>query len=102
MTSRLGTGKTTASTDTYHGLFVKLVENEKVIETVEFETTDPELRGEMTITITLADSDGGTDIIAVHDGLPPGLPADDNESGWIDSLAKLAALVEADHGDAPH
>jgi hypothetical protein len=49
----------------------------------------------MTITITLADVDGGTDILAVHDGLPPGIPTADNEAGWRSSLAKLAALVEA-------
>ena len=90
-----GTGKTSAHTDTYHGRFVKLVTNEQVVEIVEFETTDPALQGEMTITITLADVDGGTDILAVHDGLPPGIPTADNEAGWRSSLAKLAALVEA-------
>jgi hypothetical protein len=62
---------------------------------VEFETTDPALRGEMAITIALADADGGTDILTVHDSLPPGLSATDNETGWRMSLAKLAALVEA-------
>ena len=40
---------------------------------VEFETTDPALQGEMTITYTLADADGGATLLAVHDGLPPGL-----------------------------
>ncbi len=48
-----GTGKTSAHTDTYHGRFVKLVPNEQVVEVDEFETEDPTLRGEMTITITL-------------------------------------------------
>jgi uncharacterized protein YndB with AHSA1/START domain len=91
-----GTGKTTAHTDTYHGRFVKLVPNEHVIEVDEFETTDPALQGEMTITITLADADGGTDILGVHDGLPSGVPNADNEAGWRMALAKLAALVEAD------
>ena len=62
---------------------------------VEFETTDPALRGEMTITITLADADGGTEVFAVHDRLPPGLSTADNEAGWRMSLAKLATLVEA-------
>jgi uncharacterized protein YndB with AHSA1/START domain len=90
-----GTGKTTAQTDTFHGRFVKLVPDEQVVETVEFETSDPAMRGEMTITITLADADGGTDLLAVHDGLPPGLSSADNELGWQLSLAKLAALVEA-------
>ena len=89
-----GTGKTTAHTDTYHGRFAKLVPDEQVVEVVEFETTDPALRGEMTITITLADADGSTDVVAVHDGLPRGLPAADNEAGWREALARLAALVE--------
>jgi uncharacterized protein YndB with AHSA1/START domain len=87
-------GKTSAQTDTYHGRFVKLVPDEQVVEVLEFETSDPALRGEMTITITLADTDGGTDVIAVHAGLPPGVPVADNETGWRLSLAKLAALVE--------
>jgi activator of Hsp90 ATPase-like protein len=49
----------------------------------------------MTITITLADAAGGTEIFAVHDRLPPGLSPADNEAGWRSSLAKLARLVEA-------
>ena len=92
-----GTGKTTAHTDTYHGRFVKLVPNEQIVEVDEFETPDPGLRGEMTITITLTDKDGGTDLLAVHEGLPPGVPSADNETGWRMALDKLAALVEADH-----
>ncbi|MCU1219844.1 MAG: hypothetical protein JWN42_1041 [Candidatus Angelobacter sp.] len=87
-------GKTTSQTDTFHGRFVKPVPNEQIVEVVEFETNDPAMRGEMTITITLADADGGTEVLAVHDGLPPGLSAADNEIGWRMSLAKLAALVE--------
>src|SRR5438552_705260 len=73
------TGKTTAHTDTFHGRFVKLVPEEQVVEVVEFETTDQALQGAMTITYTLADADGGTEILAVHDGLPRGLSSADNE-----------------------
>jgi uncharacterized protein YndB with AHSA1/START domain len=93
-----GTGKTTAQTDTYHGRFVELVPNEKVVEVVEFETADPGLQGEMTITFALADAGGGTDIHAVHDGLPSSVSPADNEVGWRSSLAKLAALVESGQG----
>jgi uncharacterized protein YndB with AHSA1/START domain len=89
-------GKTSAHTDTYHGRVVKLVPNELVVEADEFETEDPSLRGEMTITIMLADADGGTDLVAVHEGLPSGVSAADNETGWRESLARLAALVETD------
>ena len=74
---------------------MKLVENEQVVEVDEFETTNPALQGEMTSTITLTDSDGGTDVVAVHEGLPSGVLTADNETGWRMSLAKLAALVEA-------
>ena len=90
-----GTGKTTAQTDTYHGRFVTLVPDEQVVEVIEFETADPALQGEMTISFTLTDAGGGTEIVAVHDGLPPDLSPGDNETGWRMSLANLAALVEA-------
>ncbi len=88
------TGKTTAHTDTHHGHFVKLVTNERVVEVIEFETTEASLQGKMTVTIALADADGGTALLAVHDCLPPGVSVADNEIGWNSSLGKLAALVE--------
>ena len=88
-------GKTSAQTDTYHGRFVRLVPGEEVVQVVEFETADPALQGEMTITFTLAEAaDGGTDVAGVHENLPPGVPPEDNELGWSISLSKLARLVE--------
>jgi hypothetical protein len=50
----------------------------------------------MRITITLTEAEGGTDVLGVHEGLPPGVPPADNEAGWRSSLARLAALVEGD------
>jgi uncharacterized protein YndB with AHSA1/START domain len=88
------TGKTHGRTDTYRGRFVRLVPNELVVEADEFETDDPALRGEMMITISLSDARGGTELVAVHDGLPDGVSTADNELGWRESLARLAALVE--------
>lgn len=93
-----GTGKTTAHTDTYRGRFVELVGDERIVEVDEFETDDPALRGDMRITITLAERDGGTDLTAVHDGLPEVVSNAQNITGWRMALAKLAALVEADQG----
>lgn len=87
-------GKSGGRTDTYHGRFTSLVPDEKLVEVVEFETSDPDMRGAMTITITLADAPGGTDVVAVHENLPAGLPAAANETGWRMALDKLAALVE--------
>ncbi|KWI60844.1 SRPBCC family protein [Burkholderia pseudomultivorans] len=96
--SAAGVGKTTAHTDTYHGRFVTLVPDERIVEIDVFETDDPMLRGAMTITITLSDEDGGTRVDATHDGVPPGVPAADNETGWRMALARLAALVERGEG----
>jgi uncharacterized protein YndB with AHSA1/START domain len=96
-----GAGKTSARTDTYRGRFIKLVPGELVIEVMEFETLDAALRGEMTVTITLTDADGGTELLAVHGPLPPGLSPAENQTGWRMALDKLAALVEAGR-QAPH
>ena len=40
------------------------------------------------------DADGGTDVFAVHENLPPGLSPADNETGWRMALEKLKALVD--------
>ena len=89
------TGKTSAQTDTFHGRFVRLVPDTEVVQQVEFETADPRLQGEMTITYSLSDgAEGGTTITGLHEGVPPGVAPEDNELGWQISMGKLAALVE--------
>ncbi|HWF73053.1 MAG TPA: SRPBCC family protein [Solirubrobacteraceae bacterium] len=87
-------GKTAGRTDTYHGHFAKLVPGEQVVEVIEFETDDPRLGGEMTMTTTLADAGGGTEVEVVHEGLPPGVSLADNETGTRMALDHLAALLE--------
>ncbi len=89
------TGKSAPHTDTYHGHFAKLVPNKQVVEVFEFETADPALRGTMTMTTTLTDADGGTDVLVVHEGIPDRVPTADNEMGTRMALANLAKLVEA-------
>jgi hypothetical protein len=50
--------------------------------------------GEMTISTTLVDADGGTDVRVVHEGIPRGVSDADNEIGTRMSLVKLAALIK--------
>lgn len=88
-------GKSAPHTDTYHGHFAKLALDEQVIEVFEFETADPAFHGTMTMTTTLTDANGGTDILVVHEGIPDSVPAADNETGTRMALENLARLVEA-------
>lgn len=88
-------GKTTPHTDTYHGRFAELVPDARVVEVVEFETSDPTMVGAMTITTTLTDMDGGTQITAIHEGLPAGVSLADNELGYRQAFERLAAFVES-------
>ena len=87
-------GKTSSQTDSFHGRFAKLVPDTEVVQVVEFETDDPAMQGEMTITYRLADADGGTELTGLHENLPPGVSPADNELGWSMSIDKLAKLVE--------
>jgi uncharacterized protein YndB with AHSA1/START domain len=89
-----GVGKTKDKTDTYTGRFVELVPNERVVEINEFETDDPALQGEMRMTISLEDVADGTEVVGLHEGIPPGVALADNELGWQSALSRLAALVE--------
>lgn len=88
-------GKTEANTDTFEGRFVKLAPGREVVQAVEFDTDDPDITGEMTITYLLSDADdGGTDLVGIHENLPPGVSPEANELGWKMSMDKLANLVE--------
>jgi uncharacterized protein YndB with AHSA1/START domain len=88
------TGKTEGAMDTYSGEFTRLVPDEQVVESIEFDTDDPALRGTMTMTWTLHDVDGGTEVDLLHEGIPDVVPPQDNETGSRMSLSKLAAYVE--------
>jgi uncharacterized protein YndB with AHSA1/START domain len=87
-------GKSAAHTDTYRGRFLRLVPDAQVVEEIEFETTDPAYAGTMTMTTTLTEAVGGTDVLVEHEGLPDGVSAADNETGTRMALANLARLVE--------
>lgn len=87
-------GKSDAHTDTYSGHFARLVPDELVVEVMEFETDDPALRGEMTMTTRITPTEGGVLVEIEHAGLPDAVPPADNETGTRMALDRLAALVE--------
>ncbi|MEV7690843.1 SRPBCC domain-containing protein [Streptomyces bungoensis] len=90
-----GAGKSGGHTDTYQGRFVRLVPGVQVVEAFAFETDDDALRGTMTMTTTLTETDdGATHVEILHEGIPDGVPREDNELGTRMALDQLARLVE--------
>jgi uncharacterized protein YndB with AHSA1/START domain len=87
-------GKSADNHDTYKGRFVELVPNEKIVQTITFETKNPKFTGEMTISVQLRKAERGTNVEVVCDNMPPGIAPKDNEAGWKTSLKKLSKLVE--------
>jgi uncharacterized protein YndB with AHSA1/START domain len=87
-------GKSSDDSDTFEGVFVELVPNERVVEAIEFESPDPRFAGEMRMTTALADADGGTEVTLTCENVPPGIRPEDNELGCRLSLENLARFVE--------
>lgn len=87
-------GKSSSKTDRFQGRFVELVPFERIVEVVEFDSPDPQFTGEMRITTTFADAERGTEVTILCQDLPPGIRPADNETGTIQALKKLTALLE--------
>ncbi len=90
-----GAGKSDEQRDVYRSRFVERVPGVRVVERIEFESSDPTLRTAMTLTTTLRAADDGTEVAVVHDGIPDVIPRHDNEVGTRMALDRLALLVEA-------
>ncbi len=83
------------STGTGHsfgGEYLELVPNELIRYTDRFD--DPNLPGELHVTVTLKVVSCGTDMNVVQDGIPEAIPVEMCYLGWQESLAQLARLVE--------
>ena len=87
-------GKTSEDTDVSEGKFVEVIPNEKIVQVTAFESDDPDFAGEMKITWSLTDADGGTEVTVLMENIPKGIRLEDNELGSKQSLRKLAAYVE--------
>ncbi len=88
-----GVGKSDEREDRYTARFVDLDPPARIVEAIVFDTTDPAFAGEMTMTVTLAEVENGTEVTVAFDGLPPGIRPEDNDAGTRSSLANLARYV---------
>lgn len=83
---------TTGQSHSFGGTYVELVPGERLVYTDTFD--DPNLPGEMRVTVTLKAVSMGTEIHIEQQGVPDIIPPDACYLGWQDSLHKLARLVE--------
>jgi len=82
----------TGSGHSFGGEYLELVSHERIRYTDRFD--DPNLAGEIQVTVVLAKVSCGTDINIVQEGLPEVIPLEMCYLGWQESLAQLAMLVE--------
>ena len=81
----------------FGGGYLELVPNEQIRHTDKFD--DPNLPGEMQVTVTLKKVVVGTEVTIVQEGIPDVIPPEACTLGWQESLTLLAQLVEADIPD---
>jgi uncharacterized protein YndB with AHSA1/START domain len=86
-------GKTTDREDRYTARFLELTPPSRIIEAITFDSDDPAFSGEMTMTVTLEETDSATEVTIVFENIPPGIRPEDNDTGTRSSLAKLAKYV---------
>ncbi len=86
------TNFTSGNGHAFGGEYLELVPHERLRYTDKFD--DPNLPGEIEVTVTLKQVSCGTDVNIVQDGIPDVIPVEACYLGWQDSLRNLASLVE--------
>jgi uncharacterized protein YndB with AHSA1/START domain len=86
------TNFTTQKSMSFGGEYLELVENERLRYTDNFD--DPNLSGEIQVTVKLKKVSLGTEMTIVQEGLPTVIPLEACYVGWQQSLNNLAKLVE--------
>lgn len=84
----------TGNSHSFGGSYLELVPHERLRYTDKFD--DPNLPGEMQVTVTLKKVSCGTELNVVQEGIPEIIPPEMCYLGWQESLGQLAKLVEPD------
>jgi uncharacterized protein YndB with AHSA1/START domain len=91
------TNFTTGKSHSFGGKYLELVPHERIRNTDMFD--DPNLPGEIQVTVTLRKVSVGTEVNIVQEGLPDVIPVEACCLGWQESLTLLAKLVEPEIPD---
>jgi uncharacterized protein YndB with AHSA1/START domain len=87
-------GKTSEREDRFTARFVELTPPMRIVQAITFDSDDPAFSGEMKMVVTLDESEDGTEVTIVFEGIPSGIRPEDNEAGTRSSLEKLARYLE--------
>jgi len=88
---------TTGSSHSFGGKYLELVPNERIRHTDVFD--DPNLPGEMQVTVSIKTVLVGVELQIVQEGIPDAIPLEACYLGWQESLTLFAQLVEAEIPD---
>ena len=91
------TNFTTGKSHSFGGEYVELAANERIRYVDRFD--DPNLPGEMQVTVSIRKVLVGTEVHIVQEGVPDVIPAEACYLGWQESLTLLGKLVEAEIPD---
>lgn len=78
----------------FGGGYRELVPGQRIVHTDRFD--DPNLSGEMLVTVTFKEVSVGTELNIKQEGIPAAIPVEGCYVGWGQSLNLLRQLVEAD------
>jgi uncharacterized protein YndB with AHSA1/START domain len=87
-------GKTAEREDRFTARSVELTAPSRIVQAIAFDAADPAFAGEMTLTVTLEEREGGTEVTIAFAGIPPGIRPEDNDAGTLPSMEKLVRYVE--------
>jgi uncharacterized protein YndB with AHSA1/START domain len=87
----------TGSSHSFGGTYVELTPGERLRYTDKFD--DPNLPGDMQVTVTFKQVLCGTELSIVQEGIPAAIPVEFCYLGWQESLSMLASLVEPEIPD---
>ena len=91
------TNFTSGKSHSFGGKYLELTPHERIRYTDKFD--DPNLPGQMQVTVTLKKVSVGTELNIVQEGVPAVIPAEACYLGWQESLSLLALLVQAEIPD---
>jgi len=91
------TNFSTGKSHSFGAKYTELTPHDRIRYTDRFD--DPNLPGEMQVTVTLKKVSVGTELNIVQEGIPDVIPTEACYLGWQESLILLAKLVQAEIPD---